>query len=121
MVEPVDGAGRPAAPGRAGVRLWVTVLSSRALPLIRYEMSDCVALGGRGCPCGRPFRAVEAIEGRTEDVLDMAFGGTAQIHPNVFHDVLDTVAVTGWQVRQESASALTLLLAGPAGALSPRS
>lgn len=120
VVEPVDGAGRPAAPGRAGVRLWVTVLSSRTLPLIRYEMSDCVALGGRGCPCGRPFRALEAIEGRTEDVLDMASpAGIVQIHPNVFHDVLDTVAVTGWQVRQESASALTLLLAGPAGALSP--
>jgi hypothetical protein len=43
--------------------------------------------------------------------------GTAHIHPNVFHDVLDTVAVSGWQVRQDSASALTLLLAGPASSL----
>ena len=118
VVEPVDDAGRPVAPGAAGARLWVSVLSSRALPLIRYEMSDCVALGGRGCPCGRPFRAVEAIEGRAEDVLAMAApAGTAPIHPNVFHDVLDAVALSGWQVRQVSASALTLLLAGPGGSL----
>jgi hypothetical protein len=59
------------------------------------------------------------VEGRTEDVLVMtAPGGTAPIHPNVFHDVLDSVAVSGWQVRQDSASALTVLLAGSAGGLS---
>jgi phenylacetate-coenzyme A ligase PaaK-like adenylate-forming protein len=81
-------------------------------------MSDRVALGGRGCPCGRPFRAVDAIEGRTEDVLAMASrAGTTLIHPNVFHDVLDAVAVSGWQVRQDSATALTLLLANPAGSI----
>jgi len=119
VVEPVDDAGRPVATGTAGARLWVSVLSSRALPLIRYEMSDCVALGGRGCPCGRVFRVVEAIEGRSEDVLAMASSaGVTRIHPNVFHDVLDTLAAAGWQVRQEGASALTLLVAAPAG--SPR-
>jgi phenylacetate-CoA ligase len=119
LVEPVDEAGRPVPAGTAGARLWVSVLFSRTLPLIRYEMSDRVALGGRGCPCGRSFRIVERVEGRTEDVLVMtAPGGTAPIHPNVFHDVLDSVAVSGWQVRQDSASALTVLLAGSAGGLS---
>lgn len=120
VVEPVDDAGRAVATGTAGARLWVSVLSSRALPLIRYEMSDCVALGGRGCPCGRVFRAVEAIEGRSEDVLAMASSeGVTPIHPNVFHDVLDTLAVAAWQVRQDSASALTLLVAAPAGSQRP--
>lgn len=120
VVEPVDDAGRAVATRTAGARLWVSVLSSRALPLIRYEMSDCVALGGRGCPCGRVFRAVEAIEGRSEDVLAMASSaGVTPIHPNVFHDVLDTLAVAGWQVRQDSASALTLLVAAPAGSQRP--
>lgn len=118
VVEPVDDAGRPVAAGTAGARLWVSVLSSRALPLIRYEMTDRVALGGRGCPCGRPFRAVEAVEGRAEDVLALTSPtGTAQIHPNVFHDVLDAVDVSGWQVRQDGASALTLVLAGPGRSL----
>lgn len=120
VMEPVDDAGRPVATGTSGARLWVSVLSSRALPLIRYEMSDCVALGGRGCPCGRVFRAVAAIEGRSEDVLAMASSaGATPIHPNVFHDVLDTLAVAGWQVRQDSASALTLLVAAPAGSQLP--
>ncbi len=44
--------------------------------------------------------------------------GVTRIHPNVFHDVLDTLAAAGWQVRQDSASALTLLVAAPTG--SPR-
>ena len=118
IVEPVDDAGRPVPAGTAGTRLWVSVLFSRTLPLIRYEMSDHVALGGRGCPCGRAFRVLEGVEGRTEDVLIMASpAGTTRIHPNVFHDVLDAVAASGWQVRQESGSALTILVAGTAAAL----
>jgi len=113
VVEPVDDAGRPVAAGTAGSRLWVSVLFSRTLPLIRYEMSDQVALGGRGCPCGRAFRVLVRVEGRTEDVMTMASpAGTTRIHPNVFHDVLDALAPLGWQVRQESGSALTVLVAG---------
>ena len=116
VIEPVDEAGRPVPAGTGGARMWVSVLSSRTLPLIRYEMSDRVALGGRGCPCGRSFRIVERVEGRTEDVLEMtAPAGTAPIYPNVFHDVLDSVAVSGWQVRHDGASALTVLLAVSAG------
>lgn len=118
IVEPVDDAGRPVPKGAAGARLWVTVLFSRTLPLIRYELSDHVALGGRGCPCGRAFRILEGVEGRTEDVLTMAApDGTTRIHPNVFHDVLDAVAPSGWQVRQENGSALTVLVAGASTAL----
>jgi phenylacetate-CoA ligase len=75
-------------------------------------MSDTVRLGGRGCPCGRSFTILEGIEGRIEDVLQLpGRTGTAHVHPNVFHPVLDQAAIAGWQVVQEP-SGLRVLLAG---------
>ena len=54
-LEPVDDLGAPVPVGTTGAWPWVTVLFSRTLPLIRYELSDQVTLAGPGCPCGRPF------------------------------------------------------------------
>lgn len=90
IIEPVDEAGTPVPTGTPGARLWVTVLFSRTLPLIRYKLSDQVALGGRGCACGRPFGLLAGVEDRTEDVLVLAApNGEVHVHPNVFHAVLD--------------------------------
>jgi phenylacetate-CoA ligase len=111
IVEPVDEAGMPVQAGTIGARLLVTVLFSRTLPLIRYEMSDCVGVGGRGCPCGRSFALLTGIEGRVEDVLLLpGLEGPVSIHPNVFHNVLDEVALAGWQVIQEPAGLRVLLV-----------
>jgi phenylacetate-CoA ligase len=89
------------------------VLSSRTLPLIRFELTDRVRLASGSCPCGRPFRLLAGIEGRTDDVLDLpaAGGGTVAVHPVAFHQVLDLLDVAGWQVRQEADGGLTVLLA----------
>lgn len=112
IVEPVDQDGVPVPPGSTGAKLLVTVLFSRTLPLIRYELSDSVALGERGCPCGRSFIQMENIEGRLEDVLELpGKAGIASVHPIVFHHVLDQAAASGWQVVQEH-SGLRVLIAG---------
>jgi phenylacetate-coenzyme A ligase PaaK-like adenylate-forming protein len=112
IVEPVDLAGAPVPLGTVGARLLVTVLFSRTLPLIRYEISDRVGIGGRGCPCGRSFALLQTVEGRVEDILLLpGRQGPVSVHPNVFHNVLDKAAVAGWQVIQEP-SALRVLLAG---------
>lgn len=112
IIEPVDQAGNPVPAGTTGARLLATVLFSRTLPLIRYEMSDTVRLGGRGCPCGRAFTLLEDIEGRMEDVLQLPVRtGTVNVHPIVFHHVLDQAALGGWQVIQEP-SRLRVLIAG---------
>lgn len=112
IIEPLDQAGNPVPPGTTGAKLLVTVLFSRSLPLIRYEMSDTVRLGGRGCPCGRSFTLLEDIEGRIEDVLHLpGKTGLVNVHPIVFHHVLDEAALAGWQVIQEP-SGLRILLAG---------
>ena len=111
IVEPVDEAGTPVPAGTPGARLWVTVLFSRTLPLIRYELSDQVALGGRGCACGRPFGLLARVEGRAEDVLVLpAPNGEVRVHPNVFHAVLDEVGAAQWQVVHEPGRLRVLLV-----------
>jgi putative adenylate-forming enzyme len=76
-------------------RVLLTVLERRTQPLIRYEISDVVQSVEGECECGRPFRLVESIEGRTQDVL--AFGAV-RVHPNRFHAILEQLPVSGWQV-----------------------
>jgi phenylacetate-coenzyme A ligase PaaK-like adenylate-forming protein len=51
----------------------------RTQPIIRYEITDLVRLADRPCPCGRPSRLVESIEGRSDDILRLP-GGVA-LHP----------------------------------------
>jgi phenylacetate-coenzyme A ligase PaaK-like adenylate-forming protein len=112
--EVVDDAYRPVPPGQAGDRLLVTVLSSRTIPLIRYEMTDRVTLATHACACHLPFRLLESVDGRTDDLLDLpaAAGGTVRVHPLVFHQVLDLLDAATWQVRQEQ-NQLRVLVAAP--------
>ena len=64
-------------------RILVTNLFMRTQPVIRYEITDLVQLDDEPCPCGRPFRTVRAIEGRSDDVLALpdGRGGTVRLHP----------------------------------------
>lgn len=115
IAESVDVDGRPVPDGTTGDKLLVTVLFSRTLPLIRYEVTDRVRISTRRtCPCGRTFRLVEAIEGRTDDVLQLPgnSGPTIPVHPIVFHHALDDLEIAGWQVRQEERG-LRVLIAHP--------
>lgn len=113
VVEVVDADGRPVRPGEFGERVLVTVLFRHTQPLIRYELSDKVRLAAEPCPCGRPFRMIDAVQGRVEETLyfPTAAAGRVAIDPVVFEAVLDTVPATQWQVVQEPAS-LDILLTG---------
>jgi phenylacetate-CoA ligase len=111
VAEVVDDDYRPVPAGVTGSRLLVTVLFSRSIPLIRYELTDRVRLATHACTCGRPFRLVEAIEGRTDDVMELPAegGGIVRIHPVVFHGALELLHASGWQVRQEEAGVRVLV------------
>src|SRR5829696_7832947 len=114
--EVVDDHYQPVPAGAPGDRLLVTVLSSRTLPLIRYELTDRVTLATEPCPDGLPFRLLASIEGRTDDILALpaAAGGTIRVHPVVFHRVLDLLDAAGWQVRQGEHDLTALIAAaGP--------
>jgi phenylacetate-CoA ligase len=90
------------------------VLFSRTLPLIRYELTDRIKISTATCRCGLPFRLIEAVEGRTDDVLSLPArtGGLVRLHPVIFHKTLDLIDAAGWQVRQHRAG-LRILVASP--------
>lgn len=63
MVEILDDAGRPCAPGEVG-EVVVTPLHNFASPFIRYAIGDW-AERGRPCACGRGLAVIERVLGRT--------------------------------------------------------
>ena len=114
ITEVVDENNKPTPPGVYGHKVLVTVLFSRTMPLIRYEMSDSVRpASSPHCPCGRPFALIDGIQGREEDVLHFPAktGDQVSVQPIVFHRVMDAVPAGGWQVVQ-GPEGLTVLLSG---------
>jgi phenylacetate-CoA ligase len=69
----------PCAPGEAGDIL-VTDLDNYGMPLIRYAIGDRAAYAAEACPCGRGLPLLEAVEGRSLEVVRFpngsAVGGT---------------------------------------------
>jgi phenylacetate-CoA ligase len=98
IVENVDEENRPVPPGEVGARLLVTNLFNYALPLIRCEVSDLVAVEPEPCPCGRTLMRARSLEGRAEEVLEV---GGVTVHPMQFALVTADPDVREFQVVQE--------------------
>jgi phenylacetate-CoA ligase len=98
IVENVDDDFRPVPDGELGSRLLVTNLFNRVQPLIRFEVTDLLAIEPEPCPCGRTLTRVRSLEGRTEDVLSL--GGVA-VHPLQFGVVTADPDVREFQVVQK--------------------
>ncbi|HVW06982.1 MAG TPA: AMP-binding protein [Bryobacteraceae bacterium] len=115
IIELVDERGRPVAPGERSDRVLLTVFGRRTQPLIRYELSDVLRAETGDCECGRKFRLIGSIEGRIEDVLAFPRRGaaaeTVRLHPNLFHEILENLPASGWQVIQEGGN-ITVNLTG---------
>jgi phenylacetate-CoA ligase len=97
IAENVDADCRPVPPGEVGSRLLVTNLFNRTQPLIRFEVTDLVAVEPEPCPCGRSLQRLRSLEGRAEDVLRI--GGVA-VHPLQFGLVTADPDVREFQVVQ---------------------
>jgi len=63
IVEVVDEAGRPVPAGQAGHKLLVTNLVTRTQPLLRYEVSDMVAVAPEPCLLRPPVPAAAGHRG----------------------------------------------------------
>lgn len=113
IFEVVDKNNQAVRPGTFGSKLLVTVLYSRTLPLIRYQLSDSLRLAADPCPCGRPFAVADGIQGRAEEILQLPTrpSGHVQIHPVLIHKVMDATPAAAWQVIQEPGR-LRVLVAG---------
>jgi phenylacetate-CoA ligase len=58
----------PVAPGRTG-ELVITTLTKEAIPVVRYRTRDLTAILDEPCPCGRTFRRMARVKGRTDDMI----------------------------------------------------
>ncbi len=58
----------PVGPGERG-ELVFTTLTKEALPLLRYRTRDLSRLIPETCTCGRAFRRMERVTGRSDDML----------------------------------------------------
>lgn len=85
ILEPVDEDNRPVPAGTPSHKVLLTNLWCRAQPLIRYELADSVTFADDPNPTGRPYRRIERIEGRSDDILRLPAlaGGDVSVHP--FH------------------------------------
>lgn len=108
-LENVDENNKAVPLGEFGEKLLVTTLFSRTQPLIRYEISDSVRFSTKQPECELPFVVTSGVQGRREDFLTI---DGKQIHPNVFHDLMDDIENNGWRIVQEK-DFLRVLLVQP--------
>ena len=103
LVENVDADGNPVAPGERGERLLVTNLVNRVQPIIRLEVADVLTLDPEPCACGRTLLRAKAVEGRSDDALELP-GGAGRgvtVHPAHFAHVTRDREVGEFQIVQE--------------------
>ncbi len=67
LVEVLDDAGRPCAPGEVG-RVVVTSLHNFATPIVRYDVGDFAEVGAP-CPCGRGLPVLNRVLGRVRNSI----------------------------------------------------
>jgi phenylacetate-CoA ligase len=83
IVEVVNEQYQPVRDGSPGYKVLLTNLFNFTQPLIRYEISDIVTMSTESCPCGRPYRLITMIEGRSDDIIYLQNfqGKDIPIHP----------------------------------------
>ena len=61
-------------------------------PVVRYALNDVLIARRTPCPCGSVFQALDAIEGRTDDLCELrrADGSTGQIFPDYLRLAITT-------------------------------
>jgi phenylacetate-CoA ligase len=98
LVEVVDAHNRPVPEGVVGAKLLITNFTRRTQPLVRYELSDMVALSSEPCACGLPLARIVSLQGRSDDILrlDGAGGTSVAVHPHTLKSAMAAQA----QLRQ---------------------
>lgn len=112
VVEPVDAAHRPVAPGTASHTVLVTNLANRVQPILRYDLGDSVLQRPDACPCGSPLPAIR-VQGRAADVLTVApaAGPAVRLAPLLFDALVDRVpGLERLQIVQTAPDALRVRL-----------
>lgn len=112
ILEPVDAAGVPVAPGESSHTTLLTNLANLVQPLIRYDLGDSVTAFPAACPCGSPLPAIRP-EGRRDDTLwiELAGGVIRPLIPLVLATAVEEApGVLRYQVLQAGPRRLRLRL-----------
>jgi putative adenylate-forming enzyme len=97
QMEPLPGDGERATP-------IVTDLWRRTQPIIRYRLNDVLKMQREPCPCGSPYRVIQSIEGRCDDICYfLTEGATRPFFPDTIRRMvlLAGPEITGYQAFQE--------------------
>ncbi|MBU6296958.1 MAG: phenylacetate--CoA ligase family protein [Alphaproteobacteria bacterium] len=98
VIEPVDAAGAPVAPGQRSSGIYITNLFNKALPIIRYFIDDIFEMDDRPCACGSAYQKVRQVHGRS---LEMFRYGEISVHPATLElAVLEQPSILEYQIRQ---------------------
>jgi phenylacetate-coenzyme A ligase PaaK-like adenylate-forming protein len=98
IIEPVDAAGRPVAPGVCSDKIYVTNLFNYTMPLIRYEVTDQLRFLDGPCPCGSVHQRIADPLGRLDDCFHY---GDLMVNAHVFRSALGRQRhVVEYQVHQ---------------------
>lgn len=93
LVEVIDPASGQALPDGEMGEVVFTSLNREAMPLIRYRSRDLAYLYPEtSCPCGRNFRRLSRILGRTDDMLIVR---GVNVFPSQIEEVLMRVSEVG--------------------------
>jgi phenylacetate-coenzyme A ligase PaaK-like adenylate-forming protein len=112
ILEPVDAAGEPVAPGETSHTTLLTNLANRVQPLIRYDLGDSVTVFPGPCPCGSPLPAIRP-EGRRDETLwiELANGVIRPLIPLVLATTVEEApGILRYQVLQAGPRRLRLRL-----------
>lgn len=71
IFESVDDDNQPVPDSTPGRKLLITTLANSVQPLIRYELTDLLAVTEKTCSCGLPFARIVSISGRREELLSL--------------------------------------------------
>ncbi len=106
VVEIVDEAGQPVAPGVEG-RLLVTDLFNYGAPFVRYEIGDRAVASDRQCPCGRGLPMLERVVGRQLEAVVTPDGRRVpgEAFPLLFKDQYE---IERYQAVQDEANRLVV-------------
>ena len=103
VIEPVDAAGRPVAPGVCSDKIYVTNLFNYTMPLLRYEVTDQIRFLDNPCSCGSAHRLIDDPQGRQDDCFRY---GDLTVNAHVFRSALSRQRnVVEYQVRQTASGA----------------
>jgi len=112
VVELVDEAGAPVAPGNIG-EIVTTHLATADFPFIRYRTGDMAALATDPCPCGRGLPSFREVFGRSTDFVRTPMGNTMHALALIY-EVRDKPGVKAFKFIQDADLSLQLLLvSGP--------